>query len=95
MRSAARAASSTTRPGRASMRRCESIPAHPKALWLRASLQTQRKDYAAALVTWQQLADVLPADSPDARIIAANIDEARGKLSARAASPAQPALRRP
>ena len=62
-------------------------PTHAKALWLRASLQTQRQDYAAALVTWQQLAQVLPADSPDARIIAANLAEARGKITAQATSP--------
>lgn len=63
-------------------------PAHAKALWLRASLQTQRKEYAAALITWQRLTDVLPAGSPDTRIIAANIAEARDKLSSQAASPA-------
>jgi cytochrome c-type biogenesis protein CcmH len=57
-------------------------PDHAKALWLRASWQTQREDYAAALATWQRLAAVLPADSPDARIIAANLAEARAKLPA-------------
>jgi len=56
-------------------------PDHPKALWLKASLQTQEQDFAAALVTWQHLARILPADSPDARIIAANLEEARGKLA--------------
>lgn len=57
-------------------------PDHPKALWLRASWQTQQQDFAAALVTWQRLARLLPADSPDARIIAANLEEARSKLPA-------------
>jgi cytochrome c-type biogenesis protein CcmH/NrfG len=55
---------------------------HAKALWLRGSLQTQRRDYRAALVTWQRLAQVLPADSPDMRFINANIDEARARLGA-------------
>jgi cytochrome c-type biogenesis protein CcmH len=63
-------------------------PDHPKALWLRASWQTQREDYAAALGTWQRLAAVLPADSPDARIIAANLAEARAKLPGGAPAPA-------
>src|SRR5882672_128715 len=40
-------------------------PDHPKALWLKASLQTQEQDFAAALTTWQHLARILPADSPD------------------------------
>lgn len=57
-------------------------PRHAKALWLLGTWQTQRQDYAAALATWQQLAAVLPPDSPDARFIASNIDEARGRLSA-------------
>jgi cytochrome c-type biogenesis protein CcmH len=56
-------------------------PDHPKALWLRASWQTQRRDFAAALATWQRLARILPADSPDGRIIAANLEEARSKLA--------------
>jgi len=66
-------------------------PDHAKALWLRASWQTQREDYAAALVTWQRLVAVLPADSPDTRIIAANIAEARAKLPAGARSSPAPA----
>lgn len=63
-------------------------PAHAKALWLRASLQTQLQDYPAALLTWQRLIAVLPDDSPDARIIATNLAEARAKVSAGATSPA-------
>jgi cytochrome c-type biogenesis protein CcmH len=57
-------------------------PDHPKALWLRASWQTQRRDFAGALATWQRLARILPADSPDGRIIAANLEEARSNLAA-------------
>jgi len=56
-------------------------PDHAKALWLLGSLQTQRGDNAAALATWQKLAKIFPAGSSDARIIAANIEEARGKLA--------------
>lgn len=56
-------------------------PRHPKALWLLASYQTDQGDYQGALRSWQSLAAVLPADSSDARIIAANIAEARQKLA--------------
>lgn len=52
-------------------------PGHNKALWLKASLQLERKDYASALRTWQQLRGALPAGSPDQAIIDANIEEAR------------------
>jgi len=68
-------------------------PRHPKALWLLGSVQTQRGDFRAALGTWQKLASILPVDSPDARIIAANIAEARGRISGAAAS-APPAATR-
>jgi cytochrome c-type biogenesis protein CcmH len=56
-------------------------PRHPKALWLLASYQTDQSDYQGALRSWQSLAAILPADSSDARIIAANIAEARQKLA--------------
>lgn len=57
-------------------------PDHAKALWLRASWQTQKGDYPAAVGTWQRLAGLLPPDSPDARIIAANLAEARTRIGA-------------
>jgi len=49
---------------------------HPKALWLQASLALEEHRYADALAGWRALAAVLPADSPDQRIIAANVQEA-------------------
>jgi cytochrome c-type biogenesis protein CcmH len=67
-------------------------PRHLKALWLLGSLQTQKGDFSAALVTWQKLARLLPADSSDARIIAANIQEARARLAGGGAQ-AQPGPR--
>jgi cytochrome c-type biogenesis protein CcmH len=57
-------------------------PDHAKALWLRASWQTQQRHFVAALATWRRLAAILPADSPDARIIAANLEEAQRNLAA-------------
>jgi hypothetical protein len=51
-------------------------PSQPKGLWLKASLAHQQARYDEALVLWQRLREPLPADSPDRRIIAANIEEA-------------------
>jgi cytochrome c-type biogenesis protein CcmH/NrfG len=51
-------------------------PRHPKALWLDASLAHEEGRYADALRTWRVLSEVLPADAPDQKIIAANIAEA-------------------
>lgn len=56
---------------------------HPKALWLKASLELQNQRYASAADLWQRLLAQLPADSNDARIVSANLEEARG-LAARA-----------
>jgi len=64
---------------------------HPKALWLQASLALEEHRYADALAGWRALAAVLPADSPDQRIIAANIQEA----AQLAGVPAQAAATRP
>ena len=68
-------------------------PRHAKALWLLGSVQTQRADFRAALATWQKLASVLPPDSPDARIIAANIEEARAGIAGGVTASSAPAAR--
>lgn len=51
-------------------------PQHPKALWLKASLEHEERQYANAAKTWQTLLAVVPKDSSDARIIRANLAEA-------------------
>jgi cytochrome c-type biogenesis protein CcmH len=51
-------------------------PQHAKALWLRASLEHEQHRDADALADWRRLQAALPADSPDQRIIGANIEEA-------------------
>jgi cytochrome c-type biogenesis protein CcmH/NrfG len=51
-------------------------PKHPKALWLKASLAHEEQRYADALATWRQLRAALPPDSPDVKIVDANIAEA-------------------
>lgn len=50
--------------------------AHPKALWLKASLAHEERRYADALETWQRLLSLVPSGSSDATIIQANIAEA-------------------
>ncbi len=50
-------------------------PRHPKALWLKGSLQHETRQYALAVSTWQRLADVLGPDSPEANLVAANLAE--------------------
>lgn len=51
-------------------------PRHPKALWLKASLEHEEHRYTDAVATWRNLLAVVPANSSDARIIEANIAEA-------------------
>lgn len=62
-------------------------PNHVKALWLAASAARQRGQHGEALALWQRLAKVLPPASDDARIIAANIEEARADASRETSPP--------
>jgi cytochrome c-type biogenesis protein CcmH len=62
-------------------------PQHAKALWLQGSLQHETGRYAQAVSTWQKLAGVLGPDSPDAKVIAANLAEDQ-----QLAGPAAPAV---
>ncbi len=50
-------------------------PRNSKALWLKASQAHEQERYADALIWWKKLQALLPSDSPDARVIAANIAE--------------------
>jgi cytochrome c-type biogenesis protein CcmH len=50
---------------------------HAKALWLNASLALEERRYADALQDWRRLRAVVADSSPDARIVDANIEEAR------------------
>jgi cytochrome c-type biogenesis protein CcmH len=65
--------------------------AHPKALWLKASLAHEERRYADALVVWKQLRAALPPDSSDVRVIDANIAEASELAGARAPAASAPA----
>jgi len=68
-------------------------PQHPKALWLKASADEEAGRYAAAVIAWRQLQASSAADSADAKIVAANLQQdmklaesAAGAASSTAAS---------
>ena len=50
-------------------------PQHVKALWLKASLEHETRQYPAAVATWQRLQGVLGPDAGEAKVIAANLAE--------------------
>jgi cytochrome c-type biogenesis protein CcmH len=50
-------------------------PRHPKALWLKASADEEAGRYAEAANVWQRLQAVLPDNSADAKIVAANLQQ--------------------
>ncbi len=52
-------------------------PRHTKALWLQASLAHEEGRYADAFATWQRLLTLVPAGTSDARIVEANMAEAK------------------
>src|SRR2546421_209331 len=66
--------------GRAIDRALALDPANSKALWLQASPAHEERRYSDALGLWKTLRALLPADSPDVRVVDANILEA-GQLA--------------
>jgi cytochrome c-type biogenesis protein CcmH len=50
-------------------------PQHPKALWLEASADEEAGRFAQATVVWQRLQAVLAANSADAKIVSANLQQ--------------------
>ncbi len=79
---AAMAAGRDMRVGREAIEQALKInPQHRKALWLRATLELQEEKYQQAAATWRTLAGLVAPDSPDARVIAANIAEADMRAS--------------
>ena len=52
-------------------------PKHTKGLWLKASLAHEERRYQEALQTWKTLLTLIPPQSSDARIVEANIAEAK------------------
>jgi cytochrome c-type biogenesis protein CcmH/NrfG len=57
-------------------------PRHPKALWLKASADEEAGRLAVAIADWQALQALLPTDSPDAKMVAANLKHDSDLLSA-------------
>lgn len=66
-------------------------PDNQRALWLRGVAEYQAGEYAASIATWAHLLGLLPAGSPVAASVQAQIDDARGKagLPPTAAPPAE------
>jgi cytochrome c-type biogenesis protein CcmH len=60
---------------------------NPKALWLKASQANEQHRYAEALGWWKKLRSALPADSPDAHMVEANIAEASALAGTPSAAP--------
>ena len=56
-------------------------PNHVKGLWLKASLERQRGNHAAAAQLWERLVGLVPAGSEQAKVLAANLEEARARAS--------------
>jgi cytochrome c-type biogenesis protein CcmH len=48
-------------------------PAHPKALWLKASADEEAGRHREAVAAWQRLLQVLPQDSADVKIVQDNL----------------------
>lgn len=61
-------------------------PSNPKALWLAATRALEEKHYEEALGLWTRLRGLLTPDSPDARMVDANIAEARQLVQAGSAT---------
>jgi cytochrome c-type biogenesis protein CcmH len=55
---------------------------HPKALWLKASAEEEAGRYDDAIATWQHLQGVLPQNSQDQQIVAANLQRDRDAANA-------------
>lgn len=60
-------------------------PQHAKALWLKASAAEEAGHFDAAVRVWQRLLPVLAANSADAKIVAANLQQDQ-KLAASAST---------
>jgi cytochrome c-type biogenesis protein CcmH len=78
----AAAANGDLAAGESAMTRALAIDAnHVKALWLQASLERQRGNYAAAATLWERLLGLVPAGSDQAKVLSANLEEARSRAA--------------
>jgi cytochrome c-type biogenesis protein CcmH/NrfG len=65
-------------------------PQHPKALWLEASADEEAGRLDAAAGVWRRLLAILPPDSADAKIVAANLQRAAQAVASAGASKPAP-----
>jgi cytochrome c-type biogenesis protein CcmH len=61
-------------------------PLHPKALWLQASADEEAGRFDRAVLVWQRLQRALPPDTADAKIVAANLQQAMASSGAAAST---------
>ncbi len=73
-------------------RALEIQPDYAKALWLSGHWKYQNGAFDEAIQYWQRVAAQVPEDSPDARVIARQIEQARQKLGMTADSEMQAAV---
>ena len=76
-------------------RALEIDPRNLKALALSGTAAYERKDYARAAETWSRMLPLVPPDSEDARMISANVEEARklADIGGKPAAKAHPGVR--
>lgn len=55
-------------------------PRHPVALMMAGSAAFQRRDYPEAVTHWELAASILPEDSPDAKLVATEIHNAKRQI---------------
>jgi cytochrome c-type biogenesis protein CcmH len=79
-------------PEKLLLRALQAEPKHVKALILLGSARFERKDYAGAAATWQQLQGVVPPDSQLGQQLAQNVQEAQRRAQGAGAQPAASAV---
>ena len=62
-------------------------PDHPKALWLQASFLDEQHRYVEAEMVWRHLSSLLPPESPDFKVVEANLAEAQQLAAVAAGAP--------
>jgi len=70
-------------PEKLVLRALELDPENLKALSLAGTAAYERRDFAAAAAYWQRILPHVPKDSEDAKVVQANIDEAKSLMGAK------------
>jgi cytochrome c-type biogenesis protein CcmH len=69
------------------LRALEQDPDNLKGLWLAGHWKYRNQEFAEALTYWQQVAQQVPADSEDGKVIAQQIGQAQAQLGITATAP--------